>query len=80
MTKGSNHNRQAITPGSQPFQSMISTESSFWIERAVSFAIVWLTAAHPFFGAAVVILLIALAVFVVRKLARFALQVFRKAS
>src|SRR5207237_6927867 len=31
--EGGNHNRQPITPGSQPFQSMISTESSFWIER-----------------------------------------------
>src|SRR5438132_434896 len=34
MTKGGNHNRQPVTPGSQPFQSMISIESSFWIERA----------------------------------------------
>lgn len=68
--------RAAVNVSPEPFSNWLLSLA----EDAVSFFVVWLTAAHPVIGIAVVLVLVSVAAFVVWKLSQFARRVFRRAS
>jgi hypothetical protein len=68
--------RAAANVSPEPFSNWFLSLA----EDAISFVLVWLTATHPLIGAALVLLFIAAAVFIIWKLSRFARRVFRRAG
>jgi len=68
--------RAAANVSPEPFSNWLLSLT----EDAISFFVVWLTAAHPVIGLTVVLILISAAALVVWKLSRFARRVFRRAS
>jgi hypothetical protein len=49
-------------------------------EDILSFSLVWLATAHPLITVAIVLLLLAAAIYIIRKLSRFARRLFRSAA
>jgi len=64
--------RAAVNVSPEPFSNWALSI----VEDILSFSLVWLTTSHPLFAAAIVLLLIAAALYIVRKLSGFARRVF----
>jgi len=68
--------RAAANLSPEPFSNWILSV----FEDILSFALVWLTTAHPIVSAVIVLVLVVVAVYVIRKLSRFARRVFRRTA
>jgi nicotinamide riboside transporter PnuC len=68
--------RAAVNVSPEPFSNWALS----LIEDALSFALVWLTGSHPIAAIVIAVTLLALAVFVIWKLSRFARRVFRRSA
>ena len=64
--------RAAVNVSPEPFSNWALSI----VEDVLSFSLVWLTTSHPLFAAAIVLLLIAAALYIVRKLSGFTRRVF----
>jgi hypothetical protein len=68
--------RAAANLSPEPFSNWALSVS----EDILSFGLVWLTTVHPYITAVIVIVLILVAVYVIRRLSRFARRVFGRAA
>jgi Domain of unknown function (DUF4126) len=68
--------RAAVNVSPEPFSNWFLS----LMEDGLSFVIVWLTASHPFVAIALVLLLVATALYIIWKLSHLTRRVFRRAS
>jgi uncharacterized protein DUF4126 len=68
--------RAAVNLSPEPFSNWFLSLA----EDGVAFFLVWLVTTHPFIGAIVAVVLLAVAAFVLWKLSRFVRRAFRRAS
>jgi hypothetical protein len=68
--------RAAVNVSPEPFSNWTLSV----IEDVVAFALVWLIGTHPYIATGVVIVLGAMAVFIVWKFSKFARRIFRRAA
>jgi hypothetical protein len=68
--------RAAANVSPEPFSNWVLSVS----EDILSFSLVWLATAHPWITVAIVLVLLAAAVYIIRKLSRFARRLFSRAA
>jgi hypothetical protein len=68
--------RAAVNVSPEPFSNWVLSIT----EDILSFSLVWLATAHPWITVAIVLTLLAAAVYIIWKLSRFARRLFRRAA